>query len=68
MGGNEIMCEAVENYAEEYGKEKAIEAIAINVKKLMKNANYTLEQTFAILEIPEESKPLIIKWLSDMEA
>ena len=67
-GGNEIMCEAVENYAEEYGKEKAIEAIAINVKKLMKNANYTLEQTFAILEIPEESKPLIIKWLSDMEA
>lgn len=71
-GGNETMCEAVENYAKEYAKEyseeKVIEATAVAVKKLMKNANYTLEQAFATLEIPNDNKSLIIERLSDMES
>ena len=57
------MCEAVERY----GESLAIEATATNVKKLMKNANYTLEQAFNILEISDENKIFIMEKLSDME-
>lgn len=61
-GGNEIMCEAVEKY----GESLAIEATATAVKKLMKNANYTLEQAFDILEISDENRTLVMERLSAM--
>ena len=62
-GGNEIMCEAVEKY----GESLAIEATATAVKKLMKNANYTLEQAFNILEISDENRTLVMERLSAMK-
>lgn len=57
------MCEAVEKY----GESLAIEATATAVKKLMKNANYTLEQALDILEISDENRTLVMERLSAMK-
>ena len=75
-GGNETMCEAVENYAKEYakeyakvyGEEKAIEATAIGAKNLMESMSITLEQALDALKVSEDNKPLVIEWLSEMES
>ena len=57
------MCEAVEKY----GESLAVETTATNVKKLMKNANYTLEQAFNILEISDENKVFVMEKLSNIK-
>lgn len=70
-GGRDTMCEAVEEYAKEYAreyakeyaKEYASEQQVKNVKKLMKNMNFTMEQALDALEMQGEERKLIIKQL-----
>ena len=57
------MSEAVEEYAKEYGEQRAIREATENVKKLMENAGVTQEKAFDILEIQGEKRELVIKQL-----
>ena len=61
--GRDTMCEAVQEYAKEYGEQRAIREATENVKKLMGNAGVTQEKAFDILEIQGEKRELVIKQL-----
>ena len=65
--GRETMCEAVEEYAREYGKECADErelSIKLNfIKKLMKEAGYTLEQALNMSDVNNDQRDYIISQL-----
>lgn len=52
------MCD-YSNYVEEKGIKKGIEqGLAVSLKNLIKNANMTLEQAMAVLEIPETDREM----------
>ncbi|MBR1572566.1 MAG: PD-(D/E)XK nuclease family transposase [Lachnospiraceae bacterium] len=57
--GRDTMCEAVEEYAKEY----AIENKILNVKNLMENMNWTLDQTLTNMGITDQEREIIIQQL-----
>lgn len=64
-GGNETMCEAVENYAKEYAKECMIKNTADIVKNIMKCTRCTLQEALDIAAPSEEDRELIIEQISE---
>lgn len=61
--GRDIMCEAVQEYAQEY----AANEVAENVKNLMENTGFTLEKALDILGIQGEKRKAIIQLLQKQE-
>lgn len=59
-GGRNIMCDAVEKYAKEIGRQEREEERILSIKNIMKKLQYTAEQAMELLEIPvsERSKYL----------
>jgi hypothetical protein len=65
--GRDIVCEKVERYAKKYAKERVeenrIKTLTQNVKVLMKNTSFTMEQAFNSLEISETDRTIISEQL-----
>lgn len=65
--GRDIVCEKVERYAQKYAKERVeenrIKTLTQNVKVLMKNTSFTMEQAFDSLEISEADRTIISEQL-----
>ena len=61
--GRDTMCEAVQEYAQEY----ATNEVAENVKNLMENTGFTLEKALDILGIQGEKREAIIQLLQKQE-
>lgn len=65
--GRDIVCEKVERYAQKYAKERVeenrIKTLTQNVKVLMKNTSFTMEQAFNSLEISEADRTIISEQL-----
>ena len=59
----DIMCEALQNYAEEYAEKKAEQTIINNVKALMDSMKWTLEQALDALKIQDKDRTYIIQQL-----
>lgn len=64
-GGNETMCEAVENYAKEYAKECSIRSSANIIKNTMESTNCTLQEALDNAKIFGEDRDLIIEEISE---
>ena len=61
--GRDSMCEALQNYAEEYAEKKAEQTIINNVKALMDSMKWTLEQALDALKIQDKDRTYIIQQL-----
>ena len=61
--GRDIVCESVRRYAEQESKKSAeasrIDTLVNNVKVLMKNASFTMEQAFSNLEVSDKDRKII---------
>ena len=66
--GRGTMCEAVEEFAKEYAKEYADDCNVTNVRKLMENLQFTLEQALDVLDIQGDSRTYIIAQLQKQQA
>ncbi|SDB31128.1 hypothetical protein SAMN02910298_01540 [Pseudobutyrivibrio sp. YE44] len=58
------MCEAVQKYAEEYAKEHTLDSVAVNVKNLMTNMNWSMEQALDALGIEGDERAAIMEKLA----
>lgn len=61
--GRDIVCEKVERYAKKRVEENRIKTLTQNVKVLMKNTSFTMEQAFDSLEISETDRTIISEQL-----
>ena len=66
-GGNETMCEAVENYAKEYAKECMIENTANIIKNIMESTKCTLQEALDNAKISGEDRELIMEEISEKQ-
>ncbi len=57
--GRETMCDAVKEYAKEYAYEREMDTKKGMVKNLMKNAGFTLDQAFNMLDLNSEDRSLL---------
>ena len=61
------MCESVRKYAEKQSQKSAeesrINTLVQNVKVLMKNASFTLDQAFSNLEVSDKDRAIITSQL-----
>ena len=66
-GDRETMCESVEKYAEEYGKECAkrqeISTKLVFIIKLMKEAGFTLDQALNMSDVTKDQRDYVISQL-----
>ena len=61
--GRDIVSEIVERYARQYSEKVRIITMVQNVKNLIKNTSFTLDQILNILEVSEADRAIIIKAL-----
>ncbi len=65
--GRDIVCESVRKYAEKQSQKSAeesrINTLVQNVKVLMKNASFTLDQAFSNLEVSDSDRAIITRQL-----
>ena len=65
--GRDIVCESVRKYAEKQSQKSAeesrINTLVQNVKVLMKNASFTMDQAFSNLEVSDSDRAIISRQL-----
>ena len=65
--GRDIVCESVRKYAEKQSQKSAeesrINTVVQNVKVLMKNASFTMDQAFSNLEVSDSDRAIISRQL-----
>ena len=63
--GRDIVSEKVERYAKQYAETNRISNLVQNVKNLMKNASFTLDQAFNNLEVSDKDRVIVTKELKE---
>ena len=63
--GRDIVSEKVERYAKQYAETNRISNLVQNVKNLMKNASFTLDQAFNNLEVSDKDRVIVTKELQE---
>ena len=63
--GRDIVSEIVEKYGKHCAEASRISTILQDVKKLMKNASFTLDQAFNNLEVSDKDRIIITKALQE---
>ena len=63
--GRDIVSEKVERYAKQYAETNRISNLVQNVKNLMKNASFTLDQASNNLEVSDKDRVIVTKELQE---